>query len=170
MARSRSSSSARRRQLVWARDKENIAILTGSTNIVDMLAPYRADGGDTQGATVTRIIMRIRIGFTSVTAIPNADMPLMGIIKERKSLTVAAAPSLLTDQHIDWMYWGALFWRDEVTPAGALSHTLSMVYDLDLSGKRKLGEVDDTLWWMLLGSTAGAAACAYTSSVLLMLP
>ena len=131
-----------------------------------MLSAFKADGGNQQGVTVTRIHLNLSV----VSGVAAGDTFAWGLIRGQSSdvgLNIAGAPNPEADPYDDW-----LFWRTEIAdsnghywPGGSNNHTF------DIKAQRRLEELQMNLNFVVqrIGTGADLELAAVTS-VLLKLP
>jgi len=164
--------SVARRRTTWARSFGTMSNASAATwDTVDLLANFKADGGNQQGVTVARIHLRL----AEVTVPAAGDQFSVGIIRGQNTdvgVTVAGAPSPVLDPYEDWMYW-SLF--TACNQPGAGSHMFpggGGCYEVDIKAKRRFEELQQSLNLVTSAPVSGAfpQQIVYSASVLLMLP
>jgi hypothetical protein len=158
------------RETTWARSTNVFALAAnGNYSTLDLLAPFKTDGGVQQGVTITR--MHLNMSVTSTVAA--ADAFSWGVYRgETNDLgaNVAGAPTPDTDPYVDW-----LFWRFETASSGAQPAYFvgaGNFIQWDVKAQRRLQELQMTLNLVVKRQTVAAATLnvVVTASTLLKLP
>lgn len=162
-----------RRKLVWARDPivDFGRPVPPGGFAVDLLASFRALGGETLGSTVTRCHLDVQTFYNDVGAGFACEIGYYcGLIIDQRNQPETEVPRPSTEEHADWMLWRWLpfITPDDVTTVvdGFTNH-----YMLDIRAQRKMEELGETLWFVVQpnpGDVLGDIRLA--SSVLLRLP
>jgi len=141
----------------------------GNYSTLDLLAPFKTDGGVQQGVTVTRT----HLNFSVTSQASAADAFTWGIIRGQNTdvgANVAGAPTPDLDPYEDWAMW-----RTETCADGiAQNHYFpgsSNVRDFDLRAQRRLPELQMT-WNLVMKRLTGSVTLnvTVTASILLKLP
>lgn len=165
-----------RRKLIWARGTTDLAPAATGTAI-DLLAQFRADGGTTLGATITRVHIGLSLGWTAW--VPNsADRLYNGVLVDQLDQPEAQVPRPAVEPHADWMWWSAapvVPTQSALTAASPVPATAVSVfaYDvLDVKSQRKCEELGQTVWYVADPTFNGGTVLdmTITYSVLLRLP
>jgi len=174
MRRNMSRRAAPRRKLIWARQQQIVQDI-GAGAAVDLLASYRALGGDTLGCSIARVRIDIQYEFGAVS--DEGDFTTFGVIVDQlqADLTEVPRPGEGSEPHADWMYWrthmatGSGVLLTDGTPGGQVQTS----FEVDIRAQRKMEELQETLYLVVQPSASQVLAgvdFAYGSSVLLRLP
>lgn len=171
-----------RRRLIWARSQDLFqppAGLPAAGTAVDLLAQFRADGGNSMGCTVTRV--RLDIGFQinnpGAVNLTSQDQLAAGVIVDQIQANQAEVPRPGAEEHADWMYWRRSPYTtnpESAVPYGTgTAPVYHMVWTVDIKSQRKIEELGQTLWLVLDPSYSTGVPIVgvnANSSVLLRLP
>lgn len=158
-----------RRRKIWAAAQETFASSTDGA--VDLLTDYRTDRGVLQadpGMTIMRVVGRIQVQKATGT-LTSQDGVLYGLVVDSSTRAVANVSRPGTSEHDDWMMWQWLpvAYGENVSPTDT---DLITSYDVDVKARRRLEEVNDTLWFSWAITGLNNAAVSITVRVLLLLP
>jgi hypothetical protein len=157
---SRPAVRSHRRKLVWCNFQfSDSAIVTTVNTIHDMLTDFEAAGATHLGCTIMRIHMQLSFSPGAV-----GDHGEIGIAVGRKGDTISTL-SVAVNPEMDWMLYR---W---VWPASS-GGTVDAVnpFEIDLRAKRKLDELDQTLWFTWIPIATTSASMSGFARILLALP
>lgn len=164
--------------MVWARTGGDLTPPAAGT-AVDLLETFRADGGSTIGATVTRTRLSLALNWNQLRAGETVTRLVMGVLVDQRDQPEAQVPRPAVELHADWMHWapypavssGSLAWptlgEDVTNTATSLT--------IDIKSQRKCEELGDTLWAVFDPTFPGGTPVtelniSWSASVLLKLP
>lgn len=156
-----------RRKMIWARSVPAIQATVAGSLAVDLLAPFRAQGGDTLGCTITRV--RLDLTWSSAVDAPGLNGFQLGVIKDQLQALQAEVPRPLNEEHADWMAWQFLPTVNPWTSAD-VADVLGAHYMIDVQSQRRMEELGETLYLIMEQTSVAIAQFTLTSSVLLKLP
>lgn len=176
MARGRRFRPTARRKLIWARNGD-ISAPTAAGDAIDLLADFRADGGSSLGATITRTHLTFQIFWNNYAPVGTANQLFVGLIVDQLQADQSEVPRPAVELHADWMYWKAHPAVPEYSAltsavGGATTTSLVSTVVIDSKSQRKCEELGQTLWLVLDPTYTGTATAtiSWSSSVLLKLP
>jgi len=152
----------------WARlTQQNIANINITTSGVpfDLVEEFRDDAGlnmGVLGATVSRIHFSGAFESATVPGSILSQCLAMGVIKT-SGLSGAEVPRPLDDQHADWLWWSTYYCDATVGSRLELSGPDRAI---DMKSKRRLDELEDTVW-LVLQTVGGTLNGSFTTSTLL---
>lgn len=164
-----------RRKLVWARNGGTLE--PSATGLaVDLLADFRADGGTTIGATITRVHLSLSMAWNNTTTPQPSNRLILGTIVDQRDQPESQVPRPGVELHADWQHWSVIPMAPEGSgfvssnPAAVVGVQTS--HSVDIKSQRKCEELGDTLWMIADPTYAGSTALnlIWSSSVLLKLP
>lgn len=163
--------------MVWARTGGDLTPPAAGT-AVDLLETFRADGGTTIGATVTRTRLSLSLNWGGLVADQTINRLVMGVLVDQRDQPESQVPRPAVELHADWMHWApypavpeysALTYPGVETPdpVGLLTSLM-----IDVKSQRKCEELGDTLWAVFDPTFAGVTELniTWSASVLLKLP
>lgn len=165
--------------MVWARTGGDLT--PGAAGIaVDLLETFRADGGTTIGATVTRTYLSLALNWNQLRAGETVSRLVMGVLVDQRDQPEAQVPRPAVELHADWMHWAAY---PAVPEYAALSWptlgedvtNITSSLMIDVKSQRKCEELGDTLWAVFDPTFPGGTPVTelnitWSASVLLKLP
>jgi len=167
--------SAPSRKLIWARS-DHLGLIVNEGIAFDLLADYRAQGGNTLGATVTRVRLDFDVFMPEGAGATEGFGVYAGVIVDQRQADELEVPrpTIPNEPHADWMYWRQHY----------LTHSHSVIvtggqplasYEVDIRAQRKMEELQETLWFVAAQSPAlalleGETNITASASVLLKLP
>ena len=159
-----------RRRTAWADQRTALVLGTGVLAIEDLLAGWKAAGGSLEGVTVGRIHLNwspVSGVGASTTANPFIEW---GIIVDDTAETNTTIPNPSGTPYADWMINRTDFVAYSATQPAWINGPGSE--QVDIRSKRKLGQIQRTLWLVANGNVPGATSLTVRmhSRVLLLLP
>lgn len=137
----------------------------------DLLGAFEtAVGAQILGATVVR--GRGWYNWTATGALGTIARTNLGIIVAPESSTAAILdPGATTGTELDWMYFQAHTFPGTylATGAGTASQPRDYEYELDMKARRRMDELNQSLW-LVVNSITTTAQLLFNASILLMLP
>ena len=153
--------SPNRRRLAWATTRlNNSGIANGVYTATDLLSNWVGLGGSREGCTVMRT--HITGAFGPSEAGDSFDVGLL-VATLAASGTTELKPDV--EPYEPWLLNTSLF----PTFSGA-AFNASVPFSFDVKSKRKLPNIQDTLWWVWVGHSTGNTSLAATVRILLALP
>ena len=162
---------AHNRETTWARSVNVFALAAnGNYSTLDLLAPFKTDGGVQQGVTVTRT--HLTMAITTGTAA--GDSFAWGLLRGQNTdigANVVGAPTPDLDPYEDW-----LMWRTETAQQGGAGASFfpgsGNVWNWDIKSQRRLSELQMTYNLVIKRTAVAAATLGITATVscLLKLP
>jgi hypothetical protein len=158
------------RETTWARSVNVFALAAnGNYSTLDLLAPFKTDGGNQQGVTVTRT----HLNFTVTSAVASTDTFAWGLIKAQNTdvgANVAGAPTPDLDPYEDWLMWRTETAGNIGQPGYWIGNSTEK--DFDIRAQRRLPELQMTYNLVIKRLTVAAATLNVVVSVstLLKLP
>jgi len=161
-----------RRRTTWAR---SVGVITNAAAAnfatVDLLAEFKAAGGNTQGVTVGRCHLR----WSNTTLVAPSDEIAIGVLKGQDSdvgASVVGAPEPLAKPYADWLYWSVFYGCDQPGAGTTFYEGGSNNWSADIRAKRKLADLNETLNLVVRNAQSGTfpATTLYSASTLLILP
>jgi len=160
----------KRRKLVWARAIDSFA--SASNGAADLLLDFKTLYGVTglPGYTVMRVRGKIQVAYGS-GAISDISGVTCGMYVAPSDTVVANVARPVTTPNADWMYWEWLPIAQIQAQDPADTEKVT-AYMIDNKSKRKIDELQDTLWFSYNVSVSAitVATLSYQFSVLLALP
>lgn len=164
------------RKMVWARTQANtVPPPTGTA--VDLLAPFRNDGGTSLGATITRVHLTLNCLWNEWNVSSGANKLMVGVIIDQLNQAQTEVPRPGVEVHADWMHWSHRPVVPEYSaltgPVGTTANTRVLsTYVIDIKSQRKCEELGETCWLVLDPAFVGATTLTvdWSASVLLKLP
>jgi hypothetical protein len=151
---------AGRRRLEWATTAiADNAKANGTVNVTDLLSNFVAAGGSREGLTVIRV--RAQLAFAAASAGGNARIGLQ--VDELTASGTQLDP--VVNPYQAWMLNMGVF----PTTSGATVDA-SFPFHLDLKGKRKIGRLQETLWFTWKPNDTGTTSMIAVFRVLVALP
>jgi len=160
-----------RRKLVWtdAQGTVNPLGVAPAGNLANLMTGYGAAGGQRAGVTIMRIRATFGCELTPTTAVTFAEGLDVGFIVDDDA---SLATELHTNKlYLDWMLLKTFF----AAQPGAINNTnaspgLVFSFEIDLRAKRKMQELNQTLWLVMGARTGTTLAVNYHVRTLLALP
>jgi len=154
--------SAPSRKLIWARS-DHLGLIVNEGIAFDLLADYRAQGGNTLGATVTRVRLDFDVFMPEGAGATEGFGVYAGVIVDQRQADELEVPrpTIPNEPHADWMYWRSI----QNGPADSVLQQ----WDADIHSMRRLDEVEQDLQLRFISETEGDVL-AYSGSWLIKLP
>jgi hypothetical protein len=161
----RGFSAAAQRKRIWATSTaSNVAVASGvDLPAVDLLAGLEAGGVGIIGGTVVRSHVWISAACTATDTNPGF---LYGLLVSDKA---SAKPSAKTDFYVDWMMLREVGTATRNGPA-LFSTAYSYNEQQDIRAKRRIHEMNDTLWLLLSNVGSQSQNFSYFIRTLVLLP
>lgn len=137
----------------------------------DLLAGYRARAGLTAGpiGTVvrTRGTLQALSTASAATGVVEQQGLFVGIIKASRTLAAANVPTPFSVPYADWMYreWIPLISPGTTYERAIASKTYMLSHPIDVRSKRKLEDIDETVWFVGEATDASAALMIFNTFV-----
>lgn len=160
-----------RRKLIWSHHNEQFA--AGTNAGVDLLNDFRTRMGITAGPpglTIARIVGNIQFSVASPVTLDVASGCVIGFLKESRLETSATIQKPLTEPNHDWMWreWVPFSHYNPINSTVANSFIVS--HPIDIQVKRKMQEIDESLWFTWEATGGLSIAVFVDVRVLEMLP
>lgn len=168
------SSGIRRKPAHWIQVSNDLAP-SATTFAFDLLAAYRARVGITAGPVGTIVRTRGTIQSLSsacaATGVVEDQGYYAGILKESRTIAAANVPTPFSVPYADWMYreFIPLISPGTTYQRVLAANTFMLSHPIDVKAKRKLEDVDETLWFCLEATDSSAALMIFTHFVCLSL-
>lgn len=161
-----------RRKTVWARTSGILTLVAGTPQRFDLLGQFEtAVGAQILGATVTRG----RGWYTWQTSgtLGTAQRTNLGVIVAPEASTAAVLdPNATTGTDLDWMYFQAHTYAGIYLASGNVgtpSQAKEYEYEFDMRARRRMDELNQSLW-LVANSITADGVLRFNISTLLMLP
>ena len=157
-----------RRKLVWATSVVNaVTVATGAKLAAqDLLANLEVAGSSVLGATVMRTHMDLSVSNATADATIGG---FFGFIVNDAPTVTNLDPSSPAQYGFDWMLWEGI---NQVSCDNSLVLGSSVQYHkkIDLRAKRKIEELAERYWFVMINTGTGTMTISATTRTLVALP
>jgi hypothetical protein len=157
-----------RRRTQWATSQITVPLAAAAGTAiaaVDVLATVNVAGFGLAGSTVGRV--HVRVNQVSATADTQPGFQWGLVVWDRTAASVK--PNAGSDFAVPWLHW-AYAVPSTKGPLSDVAFPIFFSDDADVRAKRKLGQMNDSLFLCFTNTGSAAATITYQVRTLLMLP